>query len=321
MSAAVASSFLPARAVSRSAALILLAATLLALPLLLLLNLQGSERALVVAMRATLDPLAASVAVRRAVLQHELAAGDSLTAASGSADTTPEAIRRVWQAEVDGGTIELEQVLVRGRWDRAQLELAAMRDDWTRLVERIERRSIRGPESRDAHRLLVDQLHTVADLSTLRMAAQAGELPLRLQAGASRLGRSAGLAETETALVRARAGQAALTARIESLDRQQRLVAAALSGLALLVWIALLATRRTRVNAPAAQALADAEIEAGPRTDAAAAALDAFDARQAEPPTAPSPHSEAEALLMRLRGTDSPGSADAGTARGLTRDR
>jgi hypothetical protein len=285
--------------------LAVVAAGLLVLPLLHLLQRQGSEHAALLAMRATLDPLAASVEVQRAVLQHDEASHTVLANAAGDNNET---LRRVWQAEVDARSIALDHLLLRGQWQRAGAEAAAMRDDWARLLDRIERRSIAGAESRLAHRLIVEQLLTVVDLATLHSAKATPPWAIRSTVAAVRPRHGATLAETELALARLELERAAIRERLDALERNTILLLATLAVLAVLAVVMLVALRALRRQAPAAQAHAEPKPP------------------QAQPSASPSPagpKQEAATLLARLR-TAAPSAAASASPTGdrsATRDR
>jgi hypothetical protein len=269
------SRFLPRSTVGRAAAPFLLAAALLAL-VLLLLHHHGSQRTVLLALRAALDPLAASVAVQRAVQQHERVCGPALASrAAGAADDDASALRRVWQAEVEARSVELEQVLQRGHWELALGELAAMRDDWARLVERIEQRRIASSESSAAHRLIVEQLVTVVDLATLRTAAASLPTAARHALALHRPRTGANLAETELAWARAESARADIGARLEELDRTRALLLGALGLLAVATGLAVWKRpRQPEPILPQAVAPSPAAADAGsiygdpPRSDA-----------------------------------------------------
>jgi len=300
----------PRRLLTRHRLFVLLGAVMIAMPLVQVLRHQGSELAERLAMRASLDPLAASVQVQRAVLQHDEATRRVL-AVKAADDST----RRVWQAEVDARSIELDHVLLRGGWERAGAEAQAMRDDWARLLDRIEKRSLSVGESQFSHRLLIEQLLTVGDLATLHAAASVLGPELRLAHAGLRPRSGASLVDTELALARLQAEQQSLASQLGSIERARGLVATALVVLALVTVSVLITMRRMAPKAAFADAGAD---RSGSAT--------ADGTRAASMPGANAVHEEAEALLTRLRVAqadrpDPSGSAAVPASRDITKDR
>lgn len=286
----------------RPRALALLAAGVLALPLAATLYSQAGERAMLLSLRQSLDPLAATAEVHRALLQHEAS-----TDAVLRGEDVQDPVRRVWQAEVDRETVELQQVLIQGRWSLAQAEAEAMRDDWQQLLERIEQRRIGRPESRHAHRLLVEQSMMVGDLATLHIAQGPGATDpatraallqartewLSLRPPADATPRQAG--RLAVALQARRDG---LTQQVAALERQQWGVRAALMLLALATALLLVPLGpRRRAAAPAA-------ADPG-RPEAARASLPP-ELAPGPAPADPGPKAEARELLERLRQPVSP---------------
>jgi hypothetical protein len=299
-------SSLPWRA-GRAPLIALLAALLLAVPLLATLHAQAAERALLLALRQTLDPLAASVAVQRALLQH-----DDASAAVLGGDAEQETYRRVWQAEVDRTAIELDQVLQRGLWERAGAEASALRDDWQRLLGRIELRRIGVADSRAAHRLLVEQSMMVGDLATLHMAAT-GSAPdpdpqartaatlARIEARALRPRAGAARAEVEIAHLALQARLLGIEGGARRVERRQAWLQAALALLALLAAVGtaalampLLQGARQRPRAQSTQAeVASAPLppelcpQAAPRGDGSKAQMRSLLGRLRDAPVSP----------------------------------
>lgn len=286
----------------RPRALAVLAAGVLALPLAATLHSQAGERALLLSLRQSLDPLAATAEVHRALLQHEAS-----TDAVLRGEDVQDPVRRVWQAEVDRETVELQQVLIQGRWSLAQAEAEAMRDDWQQLLDRIEQRRIGRPESRQAHRLLVEQSMMVGDLATLHIAqgqgaAGAAARTALLQARAEWLSlrppADATLRDAARLAVALQARRDGLAQQLATLERQQWGVRAALVLLALATAL-LLVPLRPRPRAATAAAAAPALPET------ATASL-SQELSSGPAPADPGPKAEARELLERLRQPVSP---------------
>lgn len=154
------------------AALGIVAALMVALPLSLLLRRQQSELDQLAARRAVLDPIARSVDAQRSLLAHRDAAGLVLRG-----QPTLEPQRRVAQAEVDDRLLALAVALDVGPWERVVQESDTLRGGWSLLARRVIERSLRPDESDDGHGLLIDQTLQIIDLLDLagsgRSVAQA----------------------------------------------------------------------------------------------------------------------------------------------------
>lgn len=165
---------LPRRLRGRLAALSVLGALVVALPLGQVLRYQSAELELLAAQREGLNPVTRAVDVQRGLLAHRDAAAQVL---GGDQQLEPE--RRVRQAEVDERLAFLAVALTTGPWDRAVRESDALRDDWLLLVRDLTAQRLDLPESEQAHRLLVEQtlqvLDLLADASTPRAQRQGGD--------------------------------------------------------------------------------------------------------------------------------------------------
>ncbi len=152
----------------RLAALGVVGAMMVALPLVQVLRYQNAAEASLEAARAALDPTARSVDVERSLIAHRDLAAKVLR---GQKELEPE--RRTRQAQVDARLRVLGTALVFGAWDRAISEADALREDWTLLASEVQSRSISPIESDQAHRLLLEQTLQVIDLVGSNHSAQA----------------------------------------------------------------------------------------------------------------------------------------------------
>lgn len=159
---------LPRALRGRVAALGIVAALMVALPLSLLLRRQQSELDQLAARRAVLDPIARSVDAQRSLLAHRDAAGQVLR---GQPKLEP--LRRVAQGEVDDRLLALAVALDIGPWERAMQESDALRGGWSLLARRVIERSLRAEESDDGHGLLIDQTLQIVDLLDLAGSGRA----------------------------------------------------------------------------------------------------------------------------------------------------
>jgi hypothetical protein len=150
---------LPTRLRRNVAALSLVGATLVALPVVQLLRYQTSELDALNAGRAKLDPVARAVHLQRGLLAHRDIAGQVLGGHAGL-----ESERQLRQREVDGRMAAMMVALATGRWDQAVGEADDLHQDWRQLTQQVAARSIDPPGSDRAHRLLVEQTLQVIDL-------------------------------------------------------------------------------------------------------------------------------------------------------------
>ncbi len=150
---------LPLRLRRNVAALSLVGATLVALPVVQLLRYQSAELNALTAGRAKLDPVARAVHLQRGLLAHRDIAGQVL---GGHPGLEPE--RKLRQNEVDGRMAAMMVALATGRWDLAIGEADDLHQDWRALTQQVSARSIDPPGSDRAHRLLVEQTLQVIDL-------------------------------------------------------------------------------------------------------------------------------------------------------------
>ena len=278
-------------------ALGVVAALVVALPLVQVLRYQNAELHAVLDARAGLDPVARAVAVQRGLLAHRELAAQVL---EGHPALEPE--RRQRQTEVDDRLAALSLALASGAWERALQEAHALYEDWSALSRRVTKHALKASESDQAHRLLIEQTLQVIDLVSVATAPQAadplGTTPTRTAQGLPSLAwRLATLTDgTRRADARA-ADSAALQAQLALFERTQQARAhalaergrrielerrALLTALAALLSLAgVLAWRLGRTPRPQAQHGADGTT---------------FDA-----PSRPAGHSEAGHLLRRLR--------------------
>jgi hypothetical protein len=165
---------LPRRLRGRLAALSVLGALVVALPLGQVLRYQSAEMEMLAAQRAGLNPVTRTVDVQRGLIAHRATAAQVL-----GGDTRMEPERRVRQAEVDERLAFLAVALTTGPWDRAVRESDALRDDWLLLARDLMAGRVTVFDSEQAHRLLVEQtlqvLDLLADASTPRALRQGGD--------------------------------------------------------------------------------------------------------------------------------------------------
>ena len=155
---------------ARLAALSLLGAAMVAIPLGVVLRYQDAELQTLAARRAGLEPMARAVEVQRSLLVHRDVAATVLRGALAL-----EGERRVRQGEVDDRLTALAVTLVGGPWDRAVRESDALREDWSMLARRLlAPRGMSVDDSNRAHRLLVEQTLQVVDLLDLAAAPRSG---------------------------------------------------------------------------------------------------------------------------------------------------
>jgi hypothetical protein len=150
---------LPQTVGKRLAALSLVGAVMVAVPLLQLLRYQGSEAESLAAARMGLDPVGRAVDVQRGLLAHRDAAAQVLI---GHQNFEPE--RQLRQGEVDERLTSLATTLASGPWQRAISESDALREDWLSLARQFAGHSLAASESDQAHRLLIEQTLQVIDL-------------------------------------------------------------------------------------------------------------------------------------------------------------
>ncbi|MDE2274797.1 MAG: hypothetical protein KGK09_00730, partial [Burkholderiales bacterium] len=140
---------LPQRLRRRLAALGLVGALMVALPLVQLLRFQNAADADLLQARTRLDPVARTVAVERSLLAHRSLADRVLAGpatrspsrlAPRQAATAPalEALRAQRQAEVDQRIAALTAALTGGGWQAAATEAQALQHDWSRLAAEVQ---------------------------------------------------------------------------------------------------------------------------------------------------------------------------------------
>jgi hypothetical protein len=143
----------------RLAALSLVGALMVALPLVQVLRYQNAEIANLLATQAGLNPVAQAVGTQRSLLDHRAISAQVLR---GALDKEPE--RQLRQSEVDQRVKLLTLAVHGGIWERAEAEARALREDWSVLARQIAARSIGAAESDQEHRLLIEQVLQVIDL-------------------------------------------------------------------------------------------------------------------------------------------------------------
>ena len=143
----------------RVAALGIVAAVMVALPLSQLLRRQQAELDQLAARHAVLNPIARAVDSERSLLQHGDVAARVLR---GRPELESE--RRVRQGEVDDRLTALAVALATGPWERAVHESDALREDWSLLARRLLAHNLSADDSEQGHRLLVEQSLQVIDL-------------------------------------------------------------------------------------------------------------------------------------------------------------
>jgi hypothetical protein len=144
----------------RLAALSVVGALMVALPLVQVLRFQAEQIATLVKHQASLNPIARAVHVQRGLLAHRELAGQVLR---GQDAVEPQRLQRQHDvAEAAQGLVSDLEIV---RLPRARLEAQAMRDDFGVLAAQVAARRITATESDGAHRLLVEQALQVMDLA------------------------------------------------------------------------------------------------------------------------------------------------------------
>jgi hypothetical protein len=146
----------------RFAALGIVGALVVVLPLAQVLRYQDAELKALVAQQAALDPLLLASAAQRAVLDHQPLAAQVLR---GQAEVEPR--RQLLQGDVDERVFRLDMAVTVLGDPRAMLESDALRQDWHGLAMAVQARRTTPAASDTGHRLLVEQLLQVVDLLTL----------------------------------------------------------------------------------------------------------------------------------------------------------
>lgn len=139
------------------AALSIVGAAMVALPLAQVLRYQDTELQAALAEQAGLEPVKRAVAVQQGLLSHRDAAGQVLRG-----QVTLESERRTRQRRVDERVAVLASALAVAT-ERTREEFNALRDDWALLARDVQQRTVSAPESDLAHRLLVEQTLQVID--------------------------------------------------------------------------------------------------------------------------------------------------------------
>lgn len=156
-----------ARLNQKFAALGVVGAVMVLLPLAQLLRYQSAELQTLAVQRAALDPMADAVAVQRSLMAHAEAARPVL---QGRLVAEPQRLQR--KAEVDRRLADLGQALTAGFWGRAIGEAEVLAADWSALAEQVASRSIGVAQSDLGHRLRVEQALQVMDLLSLALGPE-----------------------------------------------------------------------------------------------------------------------------------------------------
>jgi len=203
------------------ALLAVLGVAMVVTPLVDVVRRQAADLQTLLGARAGLEPMARALDVQRALIVHRAAAALVL---GGHVDAEPQ--RRARETEVDSRLAALTDTLARGRYALALEEDAALRADWTALVERIVARRTDARGSDASHRLLIEQVLQVMDLvGDAASAAPAGMAASVLREPRRAVLFALALAELESA--RAGATPAELVAARARLQWAARGIAAA----------------------------------------------------------------------------------------------
>ena len=278
------------------AALGIIGAAMVLLPLAQVLRYQNADLEALVAERATLDPLAYAVAVQRGLLSHRDVAERVLRGR-----LQLEAERRLRKAEVDDALWALQGTLSAGFWVKALRESDALTQDWRLLAGRVALRQVQAADSLASHQLLMEQAVQVMDLVSAAAPFSAQNPLLRL-AIASPVQAQAQTADARLPL-RLAALQSALQARIAALDErnaalhEQRHVLT-LAGTAFAVLALAAALWAWRSTAPGGHSGSAPPSDAADRVRRSRGRRSA-DSEQAVAP--PAPQTASHQVLQRLR--------------------
>ncbi len=204
-----------ARINHKFAALGVVGAVMVLLPMAQLLRYQSAEIQTLELQRASLDPMADAVALQRSLMAHGDASREVL---QGRLKAEPLRLQR--QAEVNRRLDELGHALAAGHWIRALEEARALAGDWAQLARQVADRGISVAQSDHAHRLRVEQALQVMDLLSL---AWAPDLPgatgssARITADLPHLAQRIATSTPQTDSVMAQAAAARLRALLTSL--------------------------------------------------------------------------------------------------------
>lgn len=146
----------------RFAALGLVGAVMVLLPLVQVLRYQDAQLQAALAQQAALDPLLLAVDTQRALLDHQPLAARVLR---GQAEA--EAARQAVQGQADERVFRLDMAVAMHGDAHAMQESDALRQDWHRLARGVQARALSVPASDGGHRLLVEQVLQLVDLLTL----------------------------------------------------------------------------------------------------------------------------------------------------------
>ena len=158
-----------ARPRRRLAALSVVGALVLALPLVQVLRYKAEELSAVRRERAGLDPMAHAVEVQRHLIVHRDLSGQVL---QGQAALEPR--RAQQQGRVDGAVVLLAGDFSSGLWPRARSESDALRSDWSVLKSDIVAHRIAFGRSDLAHQLLIEHCLQITDELADGLAVHAG---------------------------------------------------------------------------------------------------------------------------------------------------
>lgn len=149
------------------AALGVVGAVMVLLPMAQLLRYQSAEIQTLELQRASLDPMGDAVALQRSLQAH----GDVARAVlQGRLLLEPQRQQR--QSDVNRRLDELGHALAAGLWERALDEAHALAGDWAVLARQVASRSIGAAQSDHAHRLRVEQALQVMDLLSLALGPE-----------------------------------------------------------------------------------------------------------------------------------------------------
>jgi hypothetical protein len=209
----------------RVAALSLVGAMMVALPLVQVLRFQAEQIDLLVHHQSALNPIARAVQVQRGVMAHQDLARQVLQGL-----TAAEPDRLVKQDELSQGSATLVRELHDGHHMAARQEALALQEDFAQLAPKIAAHQISALASDQSHRLLVEQVLQVMDLvqdaQAERTAALEPALALAL-APTRQLPRQLWRAAQNQGL--AHPTQADLGQQWQALDKAQALAASAVN--------------------------------------------------------------------------------------------
>ena len=204
-------------------------AAMVCVPLVQVLQYQHSDLRQLQAERSLLDPVSHAVNAQYSLLAHgDLAAHTLVGRELFEADRQRVALDV--DTQIHALIVEIEQ----GAWSAAREEARSLAADWTVLADRVNRRGIGVPQSRQAHELRVEQVLQILDLVAMNPVSESSgtgahgteadgrpsallssaRVLLRMAQETAALGQAAGpVTEAGQAAKAAQAGQAAKTAK------------------------------------------------------------------------------------------------------------